>query len=87
MFPQHLVDHLFVAPSAQEEALPGGTEGPHVAVLTVLPPARLITTYRGALSHRHHRLGPTGHPVQQVHDGPHAQLQLVDGGQVPLDRA
>ncbi len=72
----------------QEVALGGGAEGPHVTVVSVLPPAGLIGTDHRTASDPfhdvgHHPLGSVGHPWC----GAHAETQLMDGVQIPLDGA
>ncbi len=74
----------------QEVALGGGAEGPHVTVVSVLPPAGLIGTDHRTASDPFHdvghdRLGSVGHPWCGGHDGAHAETPTMHRSQVPLD--
>ena len=86
------IHHRLAAAPPQEVAFGGGAEGPHVAVVSVLPPAGLIGVGHRRASHRfldvgQRRLGLLGHPVGGDHDGPHAKTQPVHRVQIPLDDA
>ena len=68
----------------------GGAEGPHVTVVSVLPPAGLVGVDHRTASDPfhdvgHHPLGSVGHPWCGGHDGAHAETQTMHRGQVPLD--
>ena len=70
----------------QEVALGGGAEGPHVTVVSVLPPAGLVGTDHRTASDPfhdvgHHPLGSVGHPWC----GAHAETPTMHRSQVPLD--
>ena len=62
------------------------------AVVSILPPTRLIGVNHRAVPdpfHNvgHHRLGLLGHPLGGGHDGPHAETQPVHRVQIPPDDA
>ena len=74
----------------REVALGGSAEGPHVTVVSVLPPAGLVGVDHRTASDPfhdvgHHPLGSVGRPLCGGHDGAHAEAQTMHRGQVPLD--
>ncbi len=64
----------------------------HVTVVPILTPAGFVGVdhWAGAdaVHHRGHRwLGLLRGLVNGAHNGPHAEAQLMDGAQIPLDTA
>ena len=87
---QHFIHHPFIPTPTQEVSFPGGAESPNIAVGSVLAPAGFV-----GLHHRtgadlfqyrsHRRLGLPGHSLNGLDDGSHAQIQLVDRLEIPLN--
>ena len=70
----------------------GGAESPDVTVGPALTPAGLVGVdhWAGAdavQDRGHCRLGLLRGLVNGAHNGPHAEAQLMDGAQIPLDAA
>lgn len=87
---QHLIYHALVPAPPHEVALGGGAEGPHKPIHPVLPPAGLVPVHHRAAPDTvadgsDLRLGPPGHPSENGRDAAHAQVELLDRGQQPLD--
>ena len=62
--------------------LGGSAEGPHVAVVPVLPPTGLIGMHHRTASDPfhyigHHSLGMASHPLRGVRDGSHTDAQPI----------
>ena len=67
-------------------------ESPDVTVVPILTPAGFVgvdhRTAADAFQYaRHHALGLSGGAMHRIHDGSHADVQLMDGAQIPLDCA
>ena len=88
---QRLVYDRLAATATEEVPLSGSAERPHIAVDSALTPAGLVGVHHGAspnaLRHvGHRRPGRLRHPVSRLDDGARAELQLIHGPKVGLDR-
>src|SRR3990172_6079539 len=88
---QDFVDDLLRASPPYEVPLRRGAEGPHVAVLPILPPARFIRMQSpqataDPVPYLRYSLFRSGRrSMNHVHQRPHTQMQLVERLQMPLD--